>query len=176
MSNETYIDALELELDALGLERDAWKARAEQAETGRLTAEGCAAETRNEHAAIAERLRQAEKERDDYHGLSERLTARLHEAEEARERAEADNAALLDLLKRAAGVLRDLAGMPLEADFLLDTVAEPRPGAALLERLRALEAVHQDAPHANSCPLTRADIYLKECTCWKRDALRERKP
>jgi hypothetical protein len=59
----------------------------------------------------------------------------LLEAEHAR--AVADNAALVDLLGRAAGVLRDLAGMPMEADLLSDTVSEPHPGAALLEELRA---------------------------------------
>jgi hypothetical protein len=49
-----------------------------------------------------------------------------------------DNAALVDLLGRAAGVLRDLAGMPMEADLLSDTASEPHPGAALLEELRTL--------------------------------------
>jgi hypothetical protein len=51
----------------------------------------------------------------------------------------ADNAALVDILGRAAGVLRDLAGMPIEADFLSDTAREPHPGAALLARMRKLE-------------------------------------
>ena len=49
----------------------------------------------------------------------------------------ADNAALVALTLRTAGVLRDMAGMPIEADFLSDTAHEPHPGAALLAKHEA---------------------------------------
>lgn len=76
-------------------------------------------------------------------GALSRLAAVSQERDEWKmraEQAEADNVEIRGLLRRTAGVLRDMAGMPIEADFLEDTANESSPGSVLLEQLHQLEA------------------------------------
>lgn len=138
--------------------------------------------------ALLARAGQAEKERDEtlrmwreYKVQKDADVARAettaNEAHAARERAEADNAALLNALRDAVNGLRDSRQRRCARVALSD-----HPGATLLERLRALEAVREAA--TSFIPLPSGSIAYPDPAVWRHmadacaaaDALKERKP
>lgn len=86
---------------------------------------------------LRQRTEQAEMERDEARAALAQAVKVVAETHMARERAEADNAALLDSLRRAESELSDAVVRHHGIDAVLSA---DHPGAALLERMRALEA------------------------------------
>jgi hypothetical protein len=141
--------------DAWGLHAAAQKvkARAEQAERERGEVVGWLAEVTV--ALTGERP----------HGAMPRTTLQAAmDATAARERAEADNAALLREMESVSEELARMSGAPLHHDIIrtkLEALAcrvqvlwvktNDHPGAALLERLRTLEDVREAANMAHAC-------------------------
>lgn len=130
---------------------------------------------------LRERCERAERERDEARIILSNMTtecehnaAMWREERAARERADADNAALLKALLDVAELRLCGATLDAMADKLR---AEDHPGAALLERLRALETALRDAvkwmredagaktggepcKHAGTCKWQRAEAVL----------------
>lgn len=99
------------------------------------------------HTSAITRAEQAERERDETRRIHGKSVLDGSAAVSRAERAEADNAALLDSLKtmtQGAYTLGDL-GMARAR------VANDHPGAALLERMQAAEALRPLAAHDEAC-------------------------
>lgn len=108
--------------------------------TLRELASTAAAERARDVAAERRRREQAERERDEARAECERLRRRGVEDDEARERAEADNAKYIRALNLVEHLI--INGRAEEARQEAIWVMEPdHPGAAMLERMRAVEAV-----------------------------------
>jgi hypothetical protein len=116
------------------------------------------------------RAMQAEREREEERTRADADYARFLEAQQGRERAEADSAALLDDISEAARLLREGHDPAKAGQVLAGSLIVGRRGAALLEELRALRGVVQafrDAEWTRSsdwqgfCPFRRS----KEIGC-----------
>jgi hypothetical protein len=101
-------------------------------------------ETRKAHAEVVARAEKAEKERDEARADLVEACNQRDEQKIARERAEADNGALLLALRDV--VARWPTGEMTVSRSTHETIANAdHPGAALLEHLRALEWVREAA-------------------------------
>lgn len=166
-------------------ERDEWKARAEsrQEEIERQMTErqrewqGKQNEAASYARATAElraRAEQAEKEAERLRRQREEDAETVRAAIDARERAEADNAALLSALRDATNNAR--RDDPDVWDRVWAVRDAEHPGAALLERVRALEAVRDAAvPFAHAETSSEEERQALRDACAGADALKERK-
>lgn len=105
---------------------------------------------------LQDRAEQAERERDEARALgsdamakAERYRQERDDTNAARERAEADNAALRSIVRRIHLPVAPPAGCDI-CEAMADAT---HPGAALLERLRAAEAMRLLASHDEACQL-----------------------
>lgn len=128
-------------------ERDKWKARAEQSELGREETLRMWREYKTAkdadvaHADAARERAEAEVSRLCQQREEDARTVRA--ALDEQEKAEVDNAALLEILDGIIWRHTEIAGGPDAHDKALHVRQQHHPGASLLEYVRALEEFHE---------------------------------
>lgn len=152
------------------VEQGEQRARAEQTERERDNALAAAGAAREETRSVRDALGRVSRQAELW-GEALKTTAL------ARERAEADNAALLRFARDAREAIRTgkwSAYVISEAKRLLE---QDHPGAAMLARLRAAEALHPLAAHDEACSVDMGHPASPECCALcAYDTLKERKP